>query len=90
MIAGKELSALLQILRRAGVTHYQTPEITLDLAPSAPSAAPAPEAAGDGVPTETEEDDDIGDPRFMLERLNDDFASRREARAQAMAAGKKA
>ena len=77
-MVGKQLSALLQILRSNGVTHYQTPDITLDLAPIGPRVAPV----ADPPPEEEkpDEDDDIGDPRFLLERLGDDFGARRDAR----------
>jgi hypothetical protein len=73
---GKPLSALLQILRAAGVTRYQTPELTLDLGP-----APVKHAARGPIKLDlspqaldderigAEEPDDEGDPRFLLERL---------------------
>jgi hypothetical protein len=35
-VKGKPLSALLQILRSAGVTRYATPELTLELGPAPP------------------------------------------------------
>lgn len=86
MLVGKELSALLQILRNAGVTHYRTKEIHLELAPAQPRPAPAavaPEAsqieAGDGQ----EDEDDLGDPRFLLERLSSGFVERTAQRKQA-------
>jgi hypothetical protein len=69
---GKPLSALLQILRSAGVTRYQTPELTLELGPPPPpkhawrdlDQVIATEAHGEDEPDEEE-----GDPRFLLERL---------------------
>ena len=76
-MVGKQLSALLQILKSNGVTHYQTPEITLDLSASGPrTPGPVAEQPAGGE----EEDDDIGDPRFLLERLGSDFGERRAAR----------
>lgn len=70
---GKQLSALLQILRSNGVTHYQTPDLTLQLGPPAPpKRAPiaievSPEALA--AEQQADDDDDEGDPRFLLERL---------------------
>lgn len=80
VLVGKQLSALLQILKANGVTHYQTPEITLDLAPGQKPAAPVT----DPPPEEEkpEEDDEIGDPRFLLERLGTDFDNRRAERSK--------
>ena len=70
---GKPLSALLQILRSAGVTRYQTPELTLELGPPPPGRPlprhinVSPEAlAADALGDDDEEE---GDPRFLLERL---------------------
>jgi len=70
---GKPLSALLQILRAAGVTRYQTPELTLELGP-APSkyAKSALNLSPEALAAQREaaaDDDDEGDPRFLLERL---------------------
>lgn len=75
-MVGKQLSALLQILRSNGVRRYQTAQLTLELgAPPAPRAPRVvnlspealdadPEAHGGGDP-----DEEDGDPRFLLERL---------------------
>lgn len=85
MVVGKQLSALLQILRANGVTHYRTKEIHLELAPSAPRAAPAaaaPEASQIGGGDAQEDEDEIGDPRFLLERLSSGFVERTEQRKQ--------
>ena len=81
--AGKALSALLQILRSNGVTRYQTPDLTLELAPAAKGgasgrAAPrtvnvSPEAlaaeAEAGGDVDGNDEDEPGDMRFGLERL---------------------
>jgi hypothetical protein len=71
---GKPLSALLQILRAAGVTRYETPELTLEIGPPPPGKRPpvainvSPEALA-AEQAEAELDDDEGDPKFLLERL---------------------
>lgn len=76
-MVGKQLSALLQILRAAGVTDYQTPELTLHLGPApAPKGSRALEvspealATGDATPDDDEEPPDF---RFALERMNRHF-----------------
>lgn len=72
---GKQLSALLQILRSNGVTRYETPELSLQLGP-----APAPRTPKDAVHldvspealAEDEQDQKFeqdGDFRFALERI---------------------
>lgn len=71
---GKPLSALLQILRSAGVTRYQTPELTLELGPPPARRAPtainvSPEALDAERHGEDDPDEEEGDPRFLLERL---------------------
>jgi len=75
-VHGKQLSALLQILRAHGVTRYATDKLTLEL-----GAAPAKVAARGPIAVNlspealdderigAEEPDDEGDPRFLLERL---------------------
>jgi hypothetical protein len=75
-VVGKQLSALLQILRAAGVTSYRTKEITLELGP----VAPKPRAPGgvtlETAPAETgdeDPEDEEGDPRFLLEKLGDKY-----------------
>jgi hypothetical protein len=73
-VVGKQLSALLQILRSNGVTRYVSGELTLELGPAPrPRAAPiavnlSPEAL-DAERREEEDDEEEGDPRFLLERL---------------------
>lgn len=74
-MVGKQLSALLQILRSNGVTRYATADLTLELGPP-----PAPKRAATALNLSAEaldadrlaEDDDEeeGDPRFLLERLS--------------------
>ena len=72
-VVGKQLSALLQILRSNGVTRYQTPEITLDIGP-APPPKPGPRAlelSPEALAREAlmDDDDEPGDMRFALERI---------------------
>lgn len=73
--SGKGLSALLQILRSNGVTRYQTPELTLELGPAPPPRHSSdhievsPEALARAQRELAEDDEDEGDPRFLLERL---------------------
>lgn len=74
-MVGKQLSALLQILRSNGVTRYQTTALTVELGAS-PGPRPLPRTVSIGangaVSTtgdEADEEDDEGDPRFLLERL---------------------
>lgn len=76
-MVGKQLSALLQILRSNGVTRYQTNALTLDLT-VAPAQRPgkggpvhfnvSPEALA-AEAQEAADDEEEGDPRFLLERL---------------------
>jgi len=72
---GKQLSALLQILRSHGVTSYQTPELTLILGPAPPpkhvttSLNVSPEALAAERHGEDDPEDEEGDPRFFLERI---------------------
>lgn len=83
-MVGKQLSALLQILRANGVTSYRTKEITLELGTVQPKPAPrtgvtletAPASTGDEDP-----EDEEGDPRFLLERLGDRYWPKGKPRA---------
>lgn len=76
-MVGKQLSALLQILRTNGVMRYQTPDLTLELGPAPPPRAlsrhsnpsPADVAREAMLDDEEDEEDEAGDPRFLLERL---------------------
>jgi hypothetical protein len=74
-MVGKQLSALLQILRSNGVTRYQTTGLTLELGP-APPPRPlpralnlSPEALAREALLDDDDDEEEGDPRFLLERL---------------------
>jgi hypothetical protein len=67
---GKGLSALLQILRSHGVTHYETPELKLSLGPPPARHAPtAIDVSPEALAAELEQDEEEGDSRFLLERL---------------------
>lgn len=73
-MVGKPLSALLQILRSAGVTSYETPQLKLTLGPRPARPAPthinvSPEALGAELTGEDDPDEEEGDPKFLLERL---------------------
>jgi len=65
-VVGKQLSALLQILRASGVTRYHTDALTLELGP-APVKRPSV-AIDVSTPTEDDDEDQPGDMRFGLER----------------------
>jgi hypothetical protein len=85
MLVGKPLSALLQILRAHGVTEYRTKEFHILLTPVAPKAATAtaaPEASQleGGERTPGDDDDELGDPRFLLEKLGKEWADRSKQR----------
>ncbi len=74
-MVGKQLSALLQILRSNGVTRYQTPDLTLEMGPAPPPKVTrhidlSPEALARDALADDGEEDDEGDPRFLLERLS--------------------
>lgn len=71
MVDGKKLSALLQILRNAGVTRYVCGDVTIELVAQAPAPARVTTAinVSPGALTEIDPDDDPGDFRFALERL---------------------
>lgn len=73
-MVGKQLSALLQILRSNGVTRYAIADLTLELGPPPPPkrAATALNLSPEALDQERRDeatDDDEGDPRFLLERL---------------------
>lgn len=70
-MVGKQLSALLQILRSAGVTSYETPQIKLTLGPPPPPRTAraidlSPEALANEHPEV--DDEEPKDWRFALER----------------------
>jgi len=78
-MVGKQLSALLQILRSAGVTRYQTNALTLEMGPApAPKRAPtalnlSPEALAAERQEPDDDEDEPRDWRFALERMNRHF-----------------
>jgi len=85
MLVGKPLSALLQILRAHGVTEYRTKEFHILLQPVGPRVAAAPAAPEASQIDEKrkpadDDEDEIGDPRFLLERLGNEWAERNKAR----------
>lgn len=86
-MVGKQLSALLQILRAHGVTRYQTPEMTLELGAAPTKAAPrtinlSPEALDEEREGSGGDEEEMGDPRFLLERLNARHYPQRKGKAQ--------
>lgn len=77
-MTGEPLSKLLKILRNAGVTRYQTPELTLELGPAPAKGAPltlnvSPEAVAAAAIADAEADEGPpdGDFRFALERMTE-------------------
>lgn len=76
---GKQLSALLQILRAHGVTRYATDKLTLDLGPAPAKQTVrgaikidlSPEALDADRRGAEVDDDDPGDMRFGLEKLTE-------------------
>lgn len=79
-MVGKQLSALLQILRSQGVTKYQTANLTLELGPAPPRRVPGvPNVSPEALAAHGEDDDDEeeGDPRFLLERIAKKFPRQR-------------
>ena len=81
-MVGKQLSALLQILRSAGVTAYETPQLKLTLGPAPAPKAPrvaidvsTPDAEADS--DDKDESDEPRDWRFALEQRQDRWFPRR-------------
>jgi hypothetical protein len=68
---GKQLSALLSILRNANVTRFVSPDLTIEFSPP---KAPRPPAATRPEPepsTDDQQGEEDEDPRFLLEKLAD-------------------
>jgi hypothetical protein len=77
-VKGKPLSALLQILRSAGVTKYTTPELTLELGPAPPPkrGRTLDEVLDAGEDKTPADDDEPRDWRFALEKRMKHFPRR--------------